>query len=87
MRNFGIWLADSPFGGMLKAALGAVLVYVLDNVASFDLAPVVIDFPATLQTKIGNTVFVVDPDKLFPPAEVTSEAVIAVVVASYVSLT
>jgi hypothetical protein len=34
MRNFGIWLADSPFGGMLKAALGAVLVWVLDNSAS-----------------------------------------------------
>jgi hypothetical protein len=42
MKNFGIWLADSPFGGMFKAALGAVLVYVLDNVSSFDLAPVVI---------------------------------------------
>lgn len=41
-KKFGIWLADSPFGGMLKAALGAVLVYVLDNVASFNLAPVVI---------------------------------------------
>lgn len=42
MKNFGIWLADSPFGGMLKAALGAVLVWVLDNSASFDLPPVVI---------------------------------------------
>lgn len=42
MRNFGIWLADSPFGGMLKAALGAVLVWVLDNSASFDLPPVAI---------------------------------------------
>jgi hypothetical protein len=42
MRNFGIWLADSPLGGMFKAALGAVLVWVLDNVSSFDLAPVVI---------------------------------------------
>jgi hypothetical protein len=42
MKNFGIWLADSPLGGMLKAGLGAVLVYVLDNVASFDLEPVVI---------------------------------------------
>jgi hypothetical protein len=41
-KKFGIWLADSPFGGMLKAALGAVLVYVLDNVSSFDLAPIVI---------------------------------------------
>lgn len=42
MKNFGIWLADSPLGGMLKAALGAVLVWVLDNSASFNLAPVVI---------------------------------------------
>ena len=42
LQNFGIWLADSPLGGMFKAALGAVLVYVLDNVASFNLAPVVI---------------------------------------------
>lgn len=42
VQNFGIWLADSPLGGMFKAALGAVLVYVLDNVASFNLAPVVI---------------------------------------------
>lgn len=42
MKNFGIWLADSPFGGMFKAALGAVLVYVLDNVTSFNLAPVAI---------------------------------------------
>lgn len=41
MKNFGIWLADSPFGGMLKAALGAVLVWTLDNSASFNLSPVV----------------------------------------------
>lgn len=42
MKNFGIWLADSPFGGMLKAALGAVLVWILDNSASFNLPPVAI---------------------------------------------
>lgn len=42
LQNLGIWLADSPFGGMFKAALGAVLVYVLDNVTSLDLAPVVV---------------------------------------------
>jgi len=42
MRKFGIWLADSPFGGMLKAASGAVLVWVLDNLTSFNLSPVVI---------------------------------------------
>jgi hypothetical protein len=42
MKNFGTWLAHSPFGGMFKAALGAVLVYVLDNAASFNLSPVVV---------------------------------------------
>jgi hypothetical protein len=42
MQNFGIWLADSPLGGMFKAALGAVLVWTLDNVSSFNLSPVVI---------------------------------------------
>ena len=42
MKNFGIWLADSPFGGMFKAALGAVLVWILDNSASFNLPPVAI---------------------------------------------
>lgn len=42
MQSFGIWLADSPLGGMFKAALGAVLVWTLDNVASFDLSPVVV---------------------------------------------
>ena len=42
MQNFGIWLADSPLGGMFKTALGAVLVWTLDNVSSFDLSPVVV---------------------------------------------
>jgi hypothetical protein len=42
IKDFGIWLADSPLGGMFKAGLGASLVWVLDNVSSFDLAPVVI---------------------------------------------
>ena len=41
MKNFGIWLADSPLGSMFKVALGAVLVYCLDNVASFNLDPIV----------------------------------------------
>ena len=42
MEKVGIWLADSPLGGMFKAGLGAVLVYVLDNVASFNLDPILI---------------------------------------------
>ena len=39
--KFGIWLADSPLGGMFKAASGAVVVWCLDNVESFNLSPVV----------------------------------------------
>ena len=42
MEKFGIWLADSPLGGMFKTALGASLVYVLDNLASFNLHPIII---------------------------------------------
>jgi len=40
MSKFGIWLADSPLGGMFKAALGAIIVYILDNPASFNLNPI-----------------------------------------------
>lgn len=40
MRKFQIWLADSPLGGAAKAASGAVLVWLLDNVQSLDLPPV-----------------------------------------------
>ncbi len=41
MIKFGIWLADSPLGGMFKAASGAVLVWCLDSIDSFNLSPVV----------------------------------------------
>lgn len=40
MSNLLIWLADSPFGGAVKAASGAVLVWLLDNIDTFDLAPI-----------------------------------------------
>jgi hypothetical protein len=41
ISKFGIWLADSPLGGMFKAASGAILVWCLDNITSFNLNPVV----------------------------------------------
>jgi hypothetical protein len=41
MEQFGVWLATSPIAGALKAASGAVLVWVLDNIASFGLPAVV----------------------------------------------
>jgi len=42
MNKFGIWLADSPLGGTFKAALGAVLVWVLANTETLGLPAVVI---------------------------------------------
>ena len=40
MKQFGVWLATSPLGGAFKAASGAVLVWLLDNVNSLNLAPI-----------------------------------------------
>jgi hypothetical protein len=40
MSSIWVWLADSPWGGALKAASGAVLVWLLDNVQQLDLPPV-----------------------------------------------
>lgn len=40
MTRLWIWLADSPLGGAAKAASGAVLVWVLDNVDTLNLPPV-----------------------------------------------
>jgi hypothetical protein len=40
MHTFGYWLARSPIASAFKVALGAVLDYVLVNVAEFDI-PVV----------------------------------------------
>jgi len=42
MKNFGIWLANSPLGGAFKAALGAVLVWVLANSETLGFPVVVI---------------------------------------------
>lgn len=41
MEKFGLWLAENPVGGMFKAGLGAMLVWLLDNQASLNLPPVV----------------------------------------------
>lgn len=41
LEKIQVFLAESPIGGAIKAASGAVLIWVLDNVASFDLPAVV----------------------------------------------
>lgn len=41
MDAFKSFLYDNPFGSALKVAIGALLAYVLDNITSFNLPPVV----------------------------------------------
>lgn len=40
IEKLQLFLATSPVGGALKAASGAVLVWLLDNIALLDLPPV-----------------------------------------------
>lgn len=39
MKKFKVWLANSPLASALKIGIGAALVYVIDNAASFNLGP------------------------------------------------
>lgn len=40
MTRVWVWLYESPVGGAVKAASGAVLVWLLDNVDTLNLSPV-----------------------------------------------
>lgn len=39
MKKLKVWLAHSPLASAVKIGLGAALVYLIDNVASFNLGP------------------------------------------------
>ena len=39
MKKFKVWLAHSPLASASKIGVGAALVYIIDNVASFNLGP------------------------------------------------
>jgi hypothetical protein len=39
MKKFKVWLAHSPLASALKIGVGAALVYIIDNAASFNLGP------------------------------------------------
>lgn len=41
MNTILSWLAESPYAGAVKAALGAVLAYLLANIDSYGLPPIV----------------------------------------------
>lgn len=40
LNQIWLWLANSPLGSAFKAASGAVLVYILDNVQTLNLSPI-----------------------------------------------
>lgn len=65
MEKLGIFLATHPLGGAIKAASGAVLVWALDNVSSFNLPPyiqvaviaalpIVINYVNPMDERYGN---------------------------------
>jgi len=39
VKKFKVWLAHSPIASALKIGVGAALVYIIDNVSSFNLGP------------------------------------------------
>lgn len=66
MEAFGLWLANSPLGGAAKVAVGAVLVWVMDNISSFQIPevaqvaiiaalPVLINWVNPQDTRYGKT--------------------------------
>lgn len=48
------FLAKSPIGSALKVGVGAVLAYLLDNIASFDLPPVALVFITAIAPAVIN---------------------------------
>ena len=65
MEKLGTFLATHPLGGAIKAASGAVLVWALDNIASFNLPayvqvaiiaalPIVINYVNPADERYGN---------------------------------
>lgn len=41
LNQFWCWLAHSPLGSAFKAASGAILVYILNNIDQYALDPIV----------------------------------------------
>ena len=54
MTSFLTFLGNSPLGSALKVGLGAVLAYVIDNIGTFDLPPVVSVFIVAFTPAIIN---------------------------------
>lgn len=70
MKKFKVWLAHSPLASALKIGVGAALVYIIDNVASFNLGPVWTAVVISVVTVLIN--FVNSEDKRYGVTNVSS---------------
>jgi len=70
MKKFKVWLAHSPIASALKIGVGAALVYLIDNVASFNLGPAWTAVVISIVTVLIN--FVNSEDKRYGVTNVSS---------------
>ena len=70
MKKFKVWLAHSPRASALKIGVGAALVYIIDNVASFNLGPAWTAVVISVVTVLIN--FVNSEDKRYGVTNVSS---------------
>lgn len=70
MKKFKVWLAHSPLASVSKIGVGAALVYIIDNVASFNLGPAWTAVVISVVTVLIN--FINSEDKRYGVTHVSS---------------
>lgn len=70
MKKFKVWLAHSPLASALKIGLGAALVYIIDNAATFNLGPAWTAVVISVVTVLIN--FINSEDKRYGVTHVSS---------------
>jgi hypothetical protein len=70
MKKFKVWLAHSPLASALKIGVGAALVYLIDNAASFNLGPAWTAVVISVVTVLIN--FINSEDKRYGVTHVSS---------------
>jgi hypothetical protein len=70
MKKFKVWLANSPLASALKIGLGAALVYIIDNAATFNLGPAWTAVVISIVTVLIN--FINSEDKRYGVTHVSS---------------
>jgi len=70
MKKFKVWLAHSPLASAVKIGVGAALVYLIDNVGSFNLGPAWTAVVISVVTVLIN--FINSEDKRYGVSHVSS---------------